>query len=290
MLLAVAFAFGLGAVPHRELPATFVAGRVFAMPRVNSQRRLALWIDSDGSGFVRSSVVAELHLQKTSADTAYLPVLAEPGFPPVTGEHGALPILDDVQVSNDPIFSGIDGQLGWTWLQDRIWTIDYRGKHLYQDYSAPPYPGADRVPLEFGSMGRYPQMQVTIDGAVYRAALDTAATVALSQAAAQRLNDGLPQVRATSFVRKQTLERWHAAHPDWEYIANAGAAGGVALIRVPQVRAAQVTFNGVWFSTRPGDDVFQGDDAGLKIGPSAFSNCAVTLDYVHESAGFECST
>jgi hypothetical protein len=289
MLLSVAFALSLGAVPHRELPATFLAGRAFVMPRVSSTRRLALWIDSDGSGFLRSGLVSELHLQRAAQNTAYFPPLIEPGFPPVTGNRGALPILDDADVAADPVFSGIDGQLGWTWLAGRIWTIDYAGHRLYQDYSAPPYPSADVVPLEFDRAHRYPAMHIGIAGTSYRAALDTAASVALSPAAVQRLGDGLPPIRAASFVPKRTFDAWHAAHPDWMYIPNAGAGGGVSLIRVPEVRAARIMFHDVWFSTRPNDDVFQCDTVDLKLGPTAFSRCAVTIDYVHDAAAFECS-
>ncbi len=291
MLLAVAFSLSLGAVPHTELPATFMGGRVFVMPRVaTANRRLALWLDSGGDGFLRDSLVNELGLQTTAAHTAYLPKLDERAFPAPAGDHGALPILDDRQVANDPIYTGIDGQLGWTWLDDRIWTIDYVERHLYQDYSAPPYPDADRVALSFDSKHRYPRMDVMIDGRHYEASLDTAASVALSETALQRLGDALPGVRATSFIPQRTLDAWHAAHPEWTYIANAGVSKGVSLIRVPDVRAARVVFRGVWFSTRPNDDVFQGERADLKLGPSAFGNCAVTLDYVHESAGFACST
>lgn len=290
MLLAAAFALSIGHVPHRELPSTFVGGRAFVMPRVaNSNRRLALWVDSDGDGFLRGALVAELHLQKTPRHTAYLPLLGETGFPPVTGNHGALPILDDTQVASDPIFNGIDGQLGWTWLADRIWTFDYVGHHLYQDYAAPPYPAADGVALRFDSRHRLPQFDVVIDGKPYRAALDTAASVALSSSARSALADGLPRVRATSFIPRRVLDAWHTAHPEWRYLAHAGVGNGISLIRVPEVTAGRVTFRDVWFSTRPGDDVFQGESVDAKIGPSAFGDCAVTIDYVHESAGFECS-
>jgi hypothetical protein len=95
-------------------------------------------------------------------------------------------------------------------------------------------------------------------------------------------------VRATSFAPKNIVERWHAAHPDWQYIAEAGAVRGFALINVPQDEAAHVTFQNVWFSTRPQDDVFADDPVDVRIGPSAFDSCIVTLDYVHGDAVFSC--
>lgn len=290
MLLAVAFSFGVGAVPHRELPATFIAGRAFVMPRVaESRRRLALWLDSGGDGLLRSTTVSQLHLETTPQHTAYLPKLDETGFPAIAANHGALPILDDAKVADDPIFSGVDGQLGWTWLADRIWSIDYVGHHLYQDFSAPSYPSRDRVPLQFDAAGRYPDLQIEIAGTSYRAVLDTAASVALSPQTLQRMSDGVPAVRATSFIPKRTLEAWHAAHPQWPYIGDAGIAKGVSMIEVPQVRADRVVFSNVWFSTRPNDDVFAGESVDAKLGPSAYGHCAVTIDYVHAEAGFECT-
>jgi hypothetical protein len=217
-----------------------------------------------------------------------LPPLEERDFPAVTGNHGALPVLNDGDVANDPIFSGVDGQLGWSWLSDRIWTIDYVGRRFYWDHTAPPYPAAARVGLSFDRAHRYPQMDISIDGKTYKAALDTAASVALSQRIVASLNDGLPPVRATSFIPRRTLDAWRAEHPDWTYVADAGVSKGVALIRVPEVRAGRVVFHDVWFSTRPNDDVFEGETVEAKLGPTAFSKCAVTIDYVHDAAGFEC--
>jgi hypothetical protein len=289
MLLALAFGFAAATAPHVELPSTFSGDRLFVMPRVaQSTRRLALWVDTNGSGFLRSGIVKALHLQNDAMRSAYLPRLDEVAFPPVTGNRGALPVLNDSEVANDPIFAGVDGQLGWTWLADRIWTIDYIGHHFYLDRAAPNYPGASRVSLVFDRAHRYPMMDVTIDGKTYRAALDTAATVALSERTATSLNDGMPLVRATSFIRKRTLDSWHAAHPEWRYIADAGFSPGVSLIQIPEVRAGRVTFRDVWFSTRPDDDVFQGDAVDAKLGPTAFRRCTVTIDYVHDAAGFEC--
>ena len=289
MLLALAFGFAAATAPHVELPATFSGGRLFVMPRVaQSSRRLTLWVDTDGGGFLRSGIVDSLHLQTGAMRTAYLPRLDELRFPPVAGNHGALAILNDADVANDPVFSGLDGQLGWTWLSDRIWTIDYVGHHLYWDSAAPNYPGNSRVLLLFDRAHRYPAMNIAIDGKSYRAALDTAATVALSQRTLRQLNDGMPQVRATSFIPTGTMRQWHSAHPEWTYIADAGFSKSVSLIRVPEVQADRVTFRDVWFSTRPDDDVFQGDAVDAKLGPSAFERCAVTIDYVHDAAGFEC--
>ena len=100
MFLAVALSLSIGAIPHRELPSTFVAGRLFVMPRVaNSNRRLGLSVDTHGSGFIRSTVVSQLHLQTADQHVAYLPAFSETAFPAVTANYGALPILDDTQIA-----------------------------------------------------------------------------------------------------------------------------------------------------------------------------------------------
>lgn len=295
MIAVLALSFAVTLVPHAELPSTFSGDRLFVMPLVaNSSRRLALWVDSDGDGFIREKAVSELQLQTVTqlkpqtVQAAYLPRLDERDFPPPTGNHGVLAVLEDADVAGDPVFNGFDGQLGWTWLGDRIWTIDYVGHHLYWDHTAPAYSARDRVGLTFDRMHRYPQLDIVVDGKTYRAALDTAASVALSTKTIAALNDAMPAVRATSFIPRRIAGAWHAAHSDWPYIADAGASKGVSLIRVPEVQAGRVVFHDVWFSTRPGDDVFSGGTVEAKLGPTAFSKCAVTLDYVHDAAGFEC--
>lgn len=289
MFLVLALSIAAASVPHAELPSAFSGGRAFVVPRAaRSSRRLTFWVDTDGSGFLRSSVVTSLKLQKGGMNTAYLPRFEDAGFPPAAGSGGALPILDDAQVANDPIFSGVDGQLGWSWLSGRIWTIDYVGHRVYLDRTMPQFRDVDLVSLQFDKAHRYPRLDIAIDGKTYLAALDTAATVALSQRTVAELNDGIPQVRATSFIPRRTLDAWHAAHSDWTYIADAGYGKGVSMIRVPEVRAGRVLFRNVWFSTRPDDDVFQGDSVDAKLGPTAFGSCAVTIDYVHDQAVFEC--
>lgn len=291
MFLVLAMSIAAASVPHVQLPSAFSGARVFVLPKpARSSRRLTFWVDTDGSGFLKRSVVTSLQLQKGAMNTAYLPGFDDAGFPPATGDRGALPILDDAQVANDPIFADIDGQLGWTWLTGRIWTIDYIGHRLFLDRAMPRFRDADRVSLAFDKAHRYPMLDISIDAKTYRAALDTAASVALSQRTVAQLNDGIPQVRATSFIPQRTLDAWHAAHADWAYIADAGFGKGVSMIRVPEVRAGRVLFKNVWFSTRPDDDVFQGESVDAKLGPTAFGSCAVTIDYVHDGAVFECES
>jgi len=290
MFLEVAFSL-TAAIPRTELPSTFSGGRLFAMPRIaDSLRRMTLWVDSDGSGFIRQSAVTSLRLQTVAGSAralAYLPRFDDP-LPPISENHGALPILDDATVTADPIFGSVDGQLGASWLADRMWTIDYVSHHLWLDHATPSYHSADVVPLNFDRTHHFPRIDISIAGVTYRASLDTGASVALNRSAAAAVSNGPPAVVATSFLPRATLQRWHQAHPSWQYIGDAGATAGVSMILVPRVRANRVTFDNVWFSTRPNDDVFQGEEVQAKLGASAFGRCAVLLDYVHDISAFQC--
>jgi len=302
-MLSIIFAIGFsltGPTPHTVIPSTFQDGRVFAMPLVaDSMRRMVLWLDTDGSGFIRSGVVNQLHLQTAtlpSGPGAYLPRFDTPDFPAISDNHGALPVLPDADATS-PVYGGIDGQLGASWFADRIWLIDYVGQQLWLDHATPAYRSADAVPLTFDRAHRVPRIDVSVDGKAFAATLDTAATVVLSEKAAAFLGPaalgasllGAPaRIRATSFIRASIAAQWHAAHPQWQYLREGGVDRGVSLIRVPEVRVARVVFHNVWFSTRPGDDVFAGDPVDMKLGPTAYGTCRVLLDYVHDISAFQC--
>ena len=82
-------------------------------------------------------------------------------------------------------------------------------------------------------------------------------------------------VRATSFIPHERLDRWHAEHPMWPI---AEIAAGVREIRVPRVAIGRAVLQDVSFSTRPEDDVFEGDVVDGKLGANAFSSSVVTID------------
>ncbi len=158
----------------------------------------------------------------------------------------------------------------------------------------PPHRASHEVRLAFqhDSAGRrldgsqYPRLQVSVAGETMQMSLDTAATIALRPAVAAALRDHQPAVRAASFVKHATAARWHRLHPGWRHIANAAQYAGAELILVPEVHAGSVRFRDVWFSTRPDDDVFEGDTVAGKLGPTAFGAQRLVIDYVHEKAIF----
>ena len=129
-----------------------------------------------------------------------------------------------------------------------------------------------------------------IDGEHLFSALDTAATVALSprgaafiDARAIAMKSGV-LVRATSFVKRTLIDQWHERHPRWLYRAQVGQGRGISAILVPLVRAENVEFANVWFTTRPDDDVFQGELVDVKLGPTAFAGGSLTIDYLRKLA------
>lgn len=251
-----------------QLPSSVVNGRFFYQPVVGG-RRLTIWLDTDGSGFVAQRAVELLKLLPIGRDTRLPSGVVQP-----TANGGLLPIV--ATDPSDAIFTSIDAQLGATWFAGRIVRMDYRRARLsLLPPASKPAGSLGRAPMRFatGPDGRridgkqYPTVDAAIAGGTYAMSFDTAATVAIGGA-----------VRATSFLKSDVLEAWHAAHPRWPYVARAGDAG-VAMLRVPSVTIGTYRARNVWFSTRPNDDVFEGERVAGKIGPTAFSTVSVTLDY-----------
>ncbi len=277
------------------IPSMFSAGRSFATPVAAADgRSLFFWVDSDGSGFEFDDVARRYATLSpalgNSAPRASLPAFSSRGAIPGLAASGAtLPVLRRSDVAGDALFAGLAGQLGASWLEHRVWTFDYPHAAIVWrcDASDPPHERAEEIALSFAldDHGRleggaqYPQLRVHIDGADLLASVDTAASVSLSTRAKAAMHDSVPAVRATSFATQALVRLWHARHPQWTYIPDAGSEQGVAAILVPTVTAGQVRFSGVWFTTRPSDDVFSGERESLKLGPSAFGRNMLTLDY-----------
>ena len=132
-------------------------------------------------------------------------------------------------------------------------------------------------------------MRVQLAGTTLEASFDTAASVALRNDAVARLGDTLPAVRATSFVKRSLFDRWQTANPDWPVLRNVGIVAAIDAIRVPSVALGPWALGPQWFTTRPGDDVFEGETIALKLGASAFSRCSVELDYPRQRIASESS-
>ena len=256
------------------LPSAVSNGRFFYTPDVRGAH-VRIWLDTDGDGFITANAATRLHLD-IAGQRARFP--SGPGLVTPLASAGFLPLFDPD--SSDRIFDGIDAQFGETWFAGRITQLDYRHKTLSL---------LDTIPASAGRLGRAEitaphSVVVVLNGEKIPMALDTAATVVLDAAAAARMHDSWGSVRATSFLRSDVMTKWHSAHPQWPYV-NGGA--GLALLLVPRLAVGSFFAKNVWFSTRPKDDVFEGETVVGKIGPTAFRDAVVTLDYPGSTVYFD---
>ena len=265
---------GAGAAVSDEiaLPVELRGGRFFALPRLAGGGIFSCWLDTDGSGFVFASAVKRLALPTRSdgmRSLAHLPRFDPThGVPPLVHGGGELPVFDAGNSVSDPILQGFDAQLGGSWFADRVWRLDFARPAMSMRLS--PLPAAlANLPLTFD--GAYPRTTVTIAGESLAMSLDIAASVALGGAGTT--------VSATSFVRQSTLERWSSQHLQWSVERGVSTLPGVDRIVVPEVIAGSIVFTSVAFTTRPGDDVFEGDDVAGKLGANAYADRIVTIDY-----------
>ena len=268
----------LAAASRGSIPVVLEAGRFFAVPRVAGGQVMKLWLDTDGGGFVFEHAVRRLRLPvetgPNGARFTRLPAFEDAAFPALGGTGRLEVFAPDHQ---DPILSGFDGQLGASWFMDRTWRFDYRRATVsMSDGSLTATEAAAPLTL---LRGRYPRVELKIGGTNHAASVDTAASVALKADAVARFGDGLTAVRATSFVRGSLLAAWHVQQPAWTVLRDVGATLAVDAIRVPSVRVGSHELGPVWFTTRAGDDVFEGDSIDLKLGAPAFFTRSVILDY-----------
>lgn len=254
VLAALVFCGATQAVPL-EVPSVFENGRIFALVRDARlpAQTLRFWVDTDGSGFVLSSSPAA--------------ALGNLQIEPPLGAAGKLAVLRAADVSGNRIFDRMDGQLGWSWLTGHIWTFAYPAKRLTLQARVPAHAARDEVRLRL-LQDRYPIVDAVIGDEHIETVLDTAATVVLNARAGETRRPVASCASAVALYRR------------------AGEENGVDAIEVPSVRLAHIDFKHVWITTRPNDDVFEGEAIGLKLGPSAFEPFALTIDYVNRIAVF----
>jgi hypothetical protein len=255
------------------LPVELRGGRFFALPKVAGGETFACWLDTDGSGFVFASAVRRLALHTRVKGTQTVAML--PHFdpvravPPLVRDAGELPVFEPMgDDAADPILAGFDAQLGGSWFADRVWRLDFGRAAMSMRLT--PLPAAyANVPLRFDRT--YPRSTVAAGGETLLVSIDIAASIADSATPSN--------VAATSFVRRAVFERWRTAHPQWRVDSGVGSLPGIDRIVVPQLVAGQVLFTNVAFTTRPNDDVFEGDDVAGKLGANAYAGRIVTIDY-----------
>ena len=255
--------------PDVELPAVFHGGRPFLNLTASDGSKILAWLDTNGSGFVSKTLVDRLHLP-ASGGRAPLPKFVQ--NVPTLAADAMLPVVDTV-TPNDPILTGVDVQLGASWFAGRVWSIDYRNQRMI--WHPDNHSLTDDAIVSFKMIfpnGPYPVIPVVVAGELFKMDLDTAASVV----------DRRGSVTATSFITHARFDKWHKAHPDWMVQA---ISPGVDRIDVPEVNIAKYPVGGVSFTTRPSDDVFEGESVDGKLGSNAWSFSVLMLDYIRSLAG-----
>ena len=259
-----------------SIPVEMRGGRFFAVPRTRAGGVLACWLDTSGSGFVFDASVDRFELttyRSNGKRFARLPKFEYAyGIPELVAAAG-LPIFErNASDRADPILQGFDAQLGRTWFAGRVWRFDFvRGSLTLLTTTASPRSGG--APLFFAA--GYPYVRVRIEERTLAMSFDTAASVAYKP-----VNTGEAFVSATSFIRRAAFERWRAAHPEWRLERNVAVTGGIDQITVPRLNVGATEFADVAFTTRPGDDVFEGEPhIDGKLGSNAYHRSLVFIDY-----------
>lgn len=259
------------------VPVELRGGRFFALPRTRDGRTFPCWLDTDGSGFIFEWAVEAFHLEVRTlsggARAATLPAFdSKTALPAVPGL--LLPVFDasgsDLQ---DPILRGFAAQLGASWFEQRVWRLDFPGASLAANV-APLTPAQATTALRL-RRGIYPRLQVLIGGQSISMSFDIAASVAYRGR----------KVTATSFVTRELFDAWHTSQPAWKVDRNVSSLPGVDRIIVPDVRVGSVNLGDAAFTTRPHDDVFEGDDVRGKLGANAYGSRVVIIDYLNGLLG-----
>lgn len=297
-----------GASPAgREIPSTFVGGRIFARMGIGGADTLSMYTDTGGSTTLYPSAVRRLGVALDSTPwnqgdyhgvrlSARVPASRiAPDFPVMPGLDSA-PIeflVQDEPAPDEEAGVAWDGRLGSWWFSDRVWTIDYPHHHLY-------FNGTDRagptradcwLPLGFqvDSAGHrttnIPRVTAIIDHQRVEFMLDTGARTELTDSAWHTLGPDLPLHRAASFITTDRLEQWHSAHPDWLVVADAETHSHARMIRVPAITIGARQVGPVWFTERA-TRIYREMMAPVmdrpiegSLGPSAFGSSILIIDY-----------
>lgn len=311
-MLALVLAAATAAATAQTVPTRYEAGHFYATPQTADGQSLRLLVDSGGGGaagmyWITTKAAARLHLHVVPCPAdASIKVAAPPVFKPGAALPAPLGGCGHALMVNDMPY-GDDGQVGAAYLGTRVWTFDYPGQRLIAEGARwKPQDAAHSTPLglQRDTAGKaiqyFPRIVVRIDGQPLDFLLDTGATA--HPTAAGKQASGTETVHGegvTSYITTSTLERWHAAHPDWRVVDKGDDLGGPAhatrLIEVPALVIAGWRVGPVWFTERP-DRAFHQYMAQMMdkptegaIGGNVFRHFRMTLDYPHATAWFDCA-
>ncbi len=291
-----------------DVPARFVADRVYVDLPLKSGGTLDLYTDSGGGSLILSRRAATrvglaLHPIDNPQVRAALGKDARSASPPALA--GALPPLPArlfvvARAAQMPTWPEQgDGFLGAKWFEGGIWTWDYPAHHLRREDAAwVAGRGLHETALGFltsadGSRPtNFARIEVGIDGQTVPMLLDTGAETFLTPAALARLGDGGPALRATSMIEASLFDRLHARHPDWAYVPVAQVATGSPMLLVPSVEIAGLRSGPVWM-TRRSDAAYRQFMSSMmdrpvagSLGGNALHELTMTVDFVRARAYF----
>lgn len=269
------------------LPVELIDDRWFLVAPLATGGALRFYLDSAGGMFVAEAAATRLGLARETEDgqaTVAVPAFVDPHIPrPVTAR---LPVYAKP-------FAGADGMLGAPWFAGHAFLFDYPKRELSVLASLPTVAAERRIAVHFAPGMPFGRIQATIAGETLDLLLDTGATVSLTEPARATVG-GAAVERATSFITKSVLDRWHAAHPEWRMIADADTIiAGSPMIEVPRVTVAGFDVGPVWFTQRPDDNfhkwMAQWTDKPLDgaLGGNAFRTLRVGVDWTAGAATFE---
>jgi hypothetical protein len=309
-LILLHLAFAAANPAGQVMPTSFEAGRVYVVPQTRNGEKLKLFTDSGGVTVLMDDLVARQKLPTRPLPKEYgdneksAPL---PTFKSGFGIPAPLELDGQIRVTHgsDTHFDIGDGMLGEAWFGGRIWTWDYPQRVLTLEASTwKPPQGATRTPLGFPvdekgeRADNFARITVQIDGKPVDLLLDTGATTTLTPKALTALADGLPAIRAASFIADNQFQAWRKAHPEWRVIedAQAGVKTPISIIEVPEVQIGGARVGPVWFNWRS-DRAFHDYMSKMMdkqvegaIGGNALQHFVMTIDYPGGAAYFTCKS
>jgi hypothetical protein len=295
------------------IPTRYEGHRFIAVPTTEDNITLSLFTDSAGGLFLYEDVAERLHLSPISMRGAAengqpLRSVALPTFkptaaipPPLGSEGGRLFVFPRQQDERSSAISRHDGMLGQQWFAGRVWRFDYPNKRLFWLHAddLPRHDKAHEVKLGFKTdasgrrVANFARIPVEIDGEIIDFLFDTGATNVLPSDVLQKIGDGGPAERATSFLVRSVFEKLKKRHPDWRALDGIKTLTGDAMIEVPKIKIGGYEVGPVWFTVQR-DFAFHNYMAQFTdkptegaIGGSALHYLQVTVDWPNAVAVFK---
>lgn len=301
------------ATKTQELSTHIVANRVFVDATTESGNHLVFYTDSGGGTNMLCREAAERNglkvkpindpdtereLGKNTGITKFPAFKAGHGLPVNSDGNSDLLVRD---CTGWLAHAEGDGFLSNRWFAGRTWTWNYpNGSLRIEGADFRPPADATESPIGFksdshGKRSRnFPRIVIHVDGIAIDMLLDTGATTMLSPQAEAAIADGLPTLRATSFITHSQFETWQRKHPDWQILDKAEVGTQARMIEVPIVEIGGAYVGPVWFTERP-DSAFHKFMAQMMdkptegaLGGNALRHFEMTVDYPRATAYFRC--